>query len=81
VPVVSAIVGEGGSGGAVALAVSMMPKLFRSCAVTRIASAASAALSAVRHRIEAKALGDLSGLGRDELKRGRAAKFLAMGRL
>ncbi len=28
-----------------------------------------------------KALGELKGLGRDELKRGRAAKFLAMGRL
>ncbi|PAV69929.1 hypothetical protein WR25_02743 [Diploscapter pachys] len=37
--------------------VSITPKVLRSCAVTRIASAASAALSAVRHRIDAQPSG------------------------
>ncbi len=39
---------------------SITPSCFRSCAVTRIASAASAALSAVRHRIEAQPSGEIT---------------------
>ncbi|MBZ6381386.1 acetyl-CoA carboxylase carboxyltransferase subunit alpha [Sphingomonas sanguinis] len=127
VPVVSAIVGEGGSGGAVALAAGNRVLMFEhavysvispeGCAsiLWRTADKAADAAEAMRvtaqdlksfgiidtivaepvggaHRDHAgaianlgdsieKALGDLSGLGRDELKRGRAAKFLAMGRL
>ncbi|WP_454280937.1 acetyl-CoA carboxylase carboxyltransferase subunit alpha [Sphingomonas sp. Marseille-Q8236] len=127
VPVVSAIVGEGGSGGAVALAAGNRVLMFEhavysvispeGCAsiLWRTADKAAEAAEAMRvtaqdlksfgvidtivpepvggaHRdhpgaianlgdaIE-KALGDLGGVGRDELKRGRAAKFLAMGRL
>ncbi|MFE8584028.1 acetyl-CoA carboxylase carboxyltransferase subunit alpha [Sphingomonas sp. NCPPB 2930] len=127
VPVVSAIVGEGGSGGAVALAAGNRVLMFEhavysvispeGCAsiLWRTADKASEAAEAMRvtaqdlkgfgvidtivaepvggaHRDPAgaianlgdaveKALGELGGLGRDELKRGRAAKFLAMGRL
>ncbi len=127
VPVVSAIVGEGGSGGAVALAAGNRVLMFEhavysvispeGCAsiLWRTADKAAEAAEAMRvtaqdlksfgiidtivtepvggaHRDHAgaianlgdsikKALGDLGGLGRDELKRGRAAKFLAMGRL
>ncbi|MDY0957509.1 acetyl-CoA carboxylase carboxyltransferase subunit alpha [Sphingomonas sp. CFBP8993] len=127
VPVVSAIVGEGGSGGAVALAAGNRVLMFEhavysvispeGCAsiLWRTADKAAEAAEAMRvtaqdlksfgvidtivpepvggaHRDHAgaianlgdaveKALSDLSGLGRDELKRGRAAKFLAMGRL
>ncbi len=127
VPVVSAIVGEGGSGGAVALAAGNRVLMFEhavysvispeGCAsiLWRTADKASDAAEAMRvtaqdlkhfgvidtivpepvggaHRDHAgaianlgdaveKALGELNGLGRDELKRGRAAKFLAMGRL
>ncbi|GAA3270298.1 acetyl-CoA carboxylase carboxyltransferase subunit alpha [Sphingomonas yabuuchiae] len=127
VPVVSAIVGEGGSGGAVALAAGNRVLMFEhavysvispeGCAsiLWRTADKASDAAEAMRvtaqdlkhfgvidtivpepvggaHRDHAgaianlgdaveKALGELGGLGRDELKRGRAAKFLAMGRL
>ncbi|KQO50459.1 acetyl-CoA carboxylase carboxyltransferase subunit alpha [Sphingomonas sp. Leaf257] len=127
VPVVSAIVGEGGSGGAVALAAGNRVLMFEhavysvispeGCAsiLWRTADKASDAAEAMRvtaqdlkhfgvidtivsepvggaHRDPAgaianlgdaveKALGELGGLGRDELKRGRAAKFLAMGRL
>ncbi|CAM3004426.1 MULTISPECIES: acetyl-CoA carboxylase carboxyltransferase subunit alpha [Sphingomonas] len=127
VPVVSAIVGEGGSGGAVALAAGNRVLMFEhavysvispeGCAsiLWRTADKAADAAEAMRvtaqdlknfgvidtivsepvggaHRDHAgaianlgdaveKALGELRGLGRDELKRGRAAKFLAMGRL
>ena len=127
VPVVSAIVGEGGSGGAVALAAGNRVLMFEhavysvispeGCAsiLWRTADKAAEAAEAMRvtaqdlksfgvidtivpepvggaHRDPAgaitnlgdaiqKALGDLGGVGRDELKRGRAAKFLAMGRL
>ncbi len=127
VPVVSAIVGEGGSGGAVALAAGNRVLMFEhavysvispeGCAsiLWRTADKAAEAAEAMRvtaqdlksfgiidtivtepvggaHRDHAgaianlgdsiqKALGDLGGLSRDELKRGRAAKFLAMGRL
>ncbi|WP_294235369.1 acetyl-CoA carboxylase carboxyltransferase subunit alpha [uncultured Sphingomonas sp.] len=127
VPVVSAIVGEGGSGGAVALAAGNRVLMFEhavysvispeGCAsiLWRTADKAAEAAEAMRvtaqdlksfgvidtivsepvggaHRDHAgaianlgdsiqKALGELAGLGRDELKRGRAAKFLAMGRL
>ncbi len=127
VPVVSAIVGEGGSGGAVALAADNRVLMFEhavysvispeGCAsiLWRTADKAADAAEAMRvtaqdlknfgvidtivsepvggaHRDHAgaianlgdaveKALGELRGLGRDELKRGRAAKFLAMGRL
>ena len=127
VPVVSAIVGEGGSGGAVALAAGNRVLMFEhavysvispeGCAsiLWRTADKAADAAEAMRvtaqdlkhfgvidtivtepvggaHRDPAgaianlgdaiqKALGELKGLGRDELKRGRAAKFLAMGRL
>ncbi|WP_294304933.1 acetyl-CoA carboxylase carboxyltransferase subunit alpha [uncultured Sphingomonas sp.] len=127
VPVVSAIVGEGGSGGAVALAAGNRVLMFEhavysvispeGCAsiLWRTADKASDAAEAMRvtaqdlkhfgvidtivpepvggaHRDYAgaianlgdaveKALGELNGLSRDELKRGRAAKFLAMGRL
>ncbi|MDZ7280705.1 acetyl-CoA carboxylase carboxyltransferase subunit alpha [Sphingomonas sanguinis] len=127
VPVVSAIVGEGGSGGAVALAAGNRVLMFEhavysvispeGCAsiLWRTADKASDAAEAMRvtaqdlkqfgvidtivpepvggaHRDHTgaianlgdaveKALGELGGLGRDELKRGRAAKFLAMGRL
>ncbi len=127
VPVVSAIVGEGGSGGAVALAAGNRVLMFEhavysvispeGCAsiLWRTADKASDAAEAMRvtaqdlkhfgvidtivpepvggaHRDHAgaianlgdaveKALGELNGLSRDELKRGRAAKFLAMGRL
>jgi acetyl-CoA carboxylase carboxyl transferase subunit alpha len=127
VPVVSAIVGEGGSGGAVALAAGNRVLMFEhavysvispeGCAsiLWRTADNAADAAEAMRvtaqdlknfgvidtivsepvggaHRDHAgaianlgdaveKALGELRGLGRDELKRGRAAKFLAMGRL
>ena len=127
VPVVSAIVGEGGSGGAVALAAGNRVLMFEhavysvispeGCAsiLWRTADTAADAAEAMRvtaqdlkhfgvidtivtepvggaHRDPAgaianlgdaiqKALGELKGLGRDELKRGRAAKFLAMGRL
>ncbi|MFN3676082.1 MAG: acetyl-CoA carboxylase carboxyltransferase subunit alpha [Sphingomonas pseudosanguinis] len=127
VPVVSAIVGEGGSGGAVALAAGNRVLMFEhavysvispeGCAsiLWRTADKAADAAEAMRvtaqdlkhfgvidmivtepvggaHRDPGgaianlgdaiqKALGELNGLGRDELKRGRAAKFLAMGRL
>ena len=127
VPVVSAIVGEGGSGGAVALAAGNRVLMFEhavysvispeGCAsiLWRTADKAAEAAEAMRvtaqdlksfgvidtivpepvggaHRdptgaivnlgdAVAKALGELSGVGRDELKRGRVAKFLAMGRL
>ncbi|WP_322963666.1 acetyl-CoA carboxylase carboxyltransferase subunit alpha [Sphingomonas fuzhouensis] len=127
VPVVSAIVGEGGSGGAVALAAGNRVLMFEhavysvispeGCAsiLWRTADKAAEAAEAMRvtaqdlktfgvidtivpepvggaHRDHAgaianlgdaveKALGELGGLGRDELKRGRAAKFLAMGRV
>ena len=127
VPVVSAIVGEGGSGGAVALAAGNRVLMFEhavysvispeGCAsiLWRTADKASDAAEAMRvtaqdlkhfgvidtivpepvggaHRDHSgaianlgdaveKALGELGGLGRDELKSGRAAKFLAMGRL
>lgn len=127
VPVVSAIVGEGGSGGAVALAAGNRVLMFEhavysvispeGCAsiLWRTADKVSDAAEAMRvtaqdlkhfgvidtivpepvggaHRDHAgaianlgdaveKALGELNGLSRDELKRGRAAKFLAMGRL
>ena len=127
VPVVSAIVGEGGSGGAVALAAGNRVLMFEhavysvispeGCAsiLWRTADKAADAAEAMRvtaqdlkhfgvidtivtepvggaHRDPAgaianlgdaiqKALGELKGLGRDELKRGRAAIFLAMGRL
>ncbi|WP_230480399.1 acetyl-CoA carboxylase carboxyltransferase subunit alpha [Sphingomonas sp. Leaf21] len=127
VPVVSAIVGEGGSGGAVALAAGNRVLMFEhavysvispeGCAsiLWRTADKAAEAAEAMRvtaqdlksfgvidtivpepvggaHRDHPgaianlgdaidKALGDLGGVGRDELKRGRAAKFLAMGRL
>lgn len=127
VPVVSAIVGEGGSGGAVALAAGNRVLMFEhavysvispeGCAsiLWRTADKAADAAEAMRvtaqdlkhfgvidtivtepvggaHRDPAgaianlgdaiqKALGELKGLGRDELKRGRAAKFTAMGRL
>ncbi|MGE7204649.1 carboxyl transferase domain-containing protein, partial [Sphingomonas sp. NPDC019816] len=127
VPVVSAIVGEGGSGGAVALAAGNRVLMFEhavysvispeGCAsiLWRTADKAADAAEAMRvtaqdlkqfgvidtivtepvggaHRDPAgaianlgdaihKSLGELSGLGRDELKRGRSAKFLAMGRL
>ena len=127
VPVVSAIVGEGRSGGAVALAAGNRVLMFEhavysvispeGCAsiLWRTADKAADAAEAMRvtaqdlkhfgvidtivtepvggaHRDPAgaianlgdaiqKALGELKGLGRDELKRGRAAKFLAMGRL
>ncbi|WP_343525931.1 acetyl-CoA carboxylase carboxyltransferase subunit alpha [Sphingomonas sp.] len=127
VPVVSAIVGEGGSGGAVALAAGNRVLMFEhavysvispeGCAsiLWRTADKAAEAAEAMRvtaqdlksfgvidtivpepvggaHRDHAgaianlgdgleKALAELGGLGRDELKRGRAAKFLAMGRL
>ncbi|OMJ31889.1 MULTISPECIES: acetyl-CoA carboxylase carboxyltransferase subunit alpha [Sphingomonas] len=127
VPVVAAIVGEGGSGGAVALAAGNRVLMFEhaiysvispeGCAsiLWRTADKAADAAEAMRvtaqdlkhfgvidtivpepvggaHRDHAgaivnlgdaveKALGELGGLGRDELKRGRAAKFLAMGRL
>lgn len=127
VPVVSAIVGEGGSGGAVALAAGNRVLMFEhavysvispeGCAsiLWRTADKAADAAEAMRvtaqdlksfgiidtivpepvggaHRDHGgaitnlgdaiqKALGELGGLGRDELKRGRAAKFLAMGRL
>lgn len=127
VPVVSAIVGEGGSGGAVALAAGNRVLMFEhavysvispeGCAsiLWRTADKAAEAAEAMRvtaqdlksfgvidtivsepvggaHRDHPgaianlgdsiqKALGELAGLGRDELKRGRAAKFLAMGRL
>ena len=126
-PVVAAIVGEGGSGGAVALAAGNRVLMFEhaiysvispeGCAsiLWRTADKAADAAEAMRvtaqdlkhfgvidtivpepvggaHRDHAgaivnlgdaveKALGELGGLGRDELKRGRAAKFLAMGRL
>lgn len=127
VPVVAAIVGEGGSGGAVALAAGNRVLMFEhaiysvispeGCAsiLWRTADKAADAAEAMRvtaqdlkhfgvidtivpepvggaHRDHAgaivnlgdaveKALGELGGLSRDELKRGRAAKFLAMGRL
>ncbi|WP_312489124.1 acetyl-CoA carboxylase carboxyltransferase subunit alpha [Sphingomonas sp.] len=127
VPVVSAIVGEGGSGGAVALAAGNRVLMFEhavysvispeGCAsiLWRTADKAADAAEAMRvtaqdlkqfgvidtivtepvggaHRDPAgaitnlgdaiqKSLSELSGLGRDELKRGRSAKFLAMGRL
>ena len=127
VPVVAAIVGEGGSGGAIALAAGNRVLMFEhaiysvispeGCAsiLWRTADKAADAAEAMRvtaqdlknfgvidtivsepvggaHRDHAgaianlgdaveKALGELRGLGRDELKRGRAAKFLAMGRL
>ncbi len=75
VPVIAAIVGEGGSGGAVAIAASgsrwapprgsatirsTTPSALRSEAVIFIASAASDALSAVRHRIEAQPSGEIT---------------------
>ena len=118
-PVVSAIVGEGGSGGAVALAAGNRVLMFEhavysvispeGCAsiLWRTADKAAEAAEAMRvtaqdlksfgvidtivpepvggaHRdptgaivnlgdAVAKALGELSGVGRDELKRGRAA--------
>lgn len=127
VPMVAAIVGEGGSGGAIALAAANRVLMFEhavysvispeGCAsiLWRTADKAADAAEAMRvtaqdlkhfgvidtivtepvggaHRDPAgaianlgdaiqKALGELKGLGRDELKRGRAAKFLAMGRL
>lgn len=127
VPVVSAIVGEGGSGGAVALAAGNRVLMFEhavysvispeGCASILWRTAEKAADAAEAMRVTAqdlkhfgvidtivtepvggahrdpggaianlgdaiqKALGELNGLGRDELKRGRAAKFLAMGRL
>ncbi|MET4895922.1 acetyl-CoA carboxylase carboxyltransferase subunit alpha [Sphingomonadaceae bacterium jetA1] len=127
VPVVAAIVGEGGSGGAVALAAGNRVLMFEhaiysvispeGCAsiLWRTSDKAADAAEAMRvtaqdlknfgvidtivaepvggaHRdypgaianlgdaVE-RALDELTGLSRDELKRGRAAKFLAMGRL
>ena len=127
VPVVSAIVGEGGSGGAVALAAGNRVLMFEhavysvispeGCAsiLWRTADKAPEAAEAMKmtaqdlkalgvidtivaepvggaHRDRGAAigalgdalsgaLGDLDGLSAAELKRARAAKFLAMGRL
>uniref|UniRef100_UPI0026093370 acetyl-CoA carboxylase carboxyltransferase subunit alpha n=1 Tax=uncultured Sphingomonas sp. TaxID=158754 RepID=UPI0026093370 len=127
VPVVSAIVGEGGSGGAVALAAGNRVLMFEhavysvispeGCAsiLWRTADKAPEAAEAMKmtaqdlkalgvidtivaepvggaHRDRTAAitalgdalsgaLGDLDGLSAAELKRARAAKFLAMGRL
>ena len=109
VPVVSAIVGEGGSGGAVALAAGNRVLMFEhavysvispeGCASILWRTADKAADAAEAMRVTAQDLKhfgvidtivtepvggahrELKGLGRDELKRGRAAKFLAMGRL
>lgn len=127
VPVVSAIVGEGGSGGAVALAAGNRVLMFEhavysvispeGCAsiLWRTADKAPEAAEAMKmtaqdlkalgvidtivaepvggaHRDRgaaigalgdalSSALGDLDGLSAAELKRARAAKFLAMGRL
>ncbi|WP_413061950.1 acetyl-CoA carboxylase carboxyltransferase subunit alpha [Sphingomonas carotinifaciens] len=127
VPVVSAIVGEGGSGGAVALAAGNRVLMFEhavysvispeGCAsiLWRTADRAPEAAEAMKmtaqdlkalgvidtivaepvggaHRDRGAAigalgdalsgaLGDLDGLSAAELKRARAAKFLAMGRL
>ena len=127
VPVVSAIVGEGGSGGAVALAAGNRVLMFEhavysvispeGCASILWRTADKAAEAAEAMKITAQdlkgfgvidtivpeplggahrdrsaavaelsraigdALGDLSGLSRDELRRQRREKFLAMGRL
>ena len=127
VPVVSAIVGEGGSGGAVALAAGNRVLMFEhavysvispeGCASILWRTADKAAEAAEAMKITAQdlkgfgvidtivpeplggahrdrsaavaelsraigdALGELSGLSRDELRRQRREKFLAMGRL
>ena len=127
VPIVAAIVGEGGSGGAVALAAGNRVLMFEhavysvispeGCAsiLWRTADKAAEAAEAMKitaqdlkgfgvidtivpeplggaHRDRAAAMAELSkavgealdeltGLGRDELKRQRRDKFLAMGRL
>jgi acetyl-CoA carboxylase carboxyl transferase subunit alpha len=127
VPVVAAIVGEGGSGGAVALAAGNRVLMFEhavysvispeGCASILWRTADKAAEAAEAMKITAQdlkgfgvidtivpeplggahrdrsaavaelsraigdALGDLSGLSRDELRRQRREKFLAMGRL
>ena len=127
VPVVAAIVGEGGSGGAVALAAGNRVLMFEhavysvispeGCASILWRTADKAAEAAEAMKITAQdlkgfgvidtivpeplggahrdrsaavaelsraigdALGELSGLSRDELRRQRREKFLAMGRL
>jgi acetyl-CoA carboxylase carboxyl transferase subunit alpha len=127
VPVVAAIVGEGGSGGAVALAAGNRVLMFEhavysvispeGCASILWRTADKAAEAAEAMKITAQdlkgfgvidtivpeplggahrdrsaavaelsralgdALGELSGLSRDELRRERRDKFLAMGRL